>query len=378
MAGAPALVFRIASNPRQKAMPNHQVFLIHGMGNFAPNWAGPIKAAIRQTFNAYPRVAALGLADRFDFVEVTYNDVFDKWRKLWRDDAQSAAAAATALNLDSSAANQLVSLARSASGNSFFQTHVLDVALYRYLRQFSEEVDQSVRTQILERLNTFPAGQLPPWSAIAHSLGSAVLHNSLQAMFTQRVGGVALGDAYMPVNLFMVANVGKVLWNKGGDFYMSKVRPHGAQAVGFCTRYANFDHALDPFTHVDPFDPPPEWFPPDLARAQVFSQVSIARDDVQQLNVHGLSHYWSHPEVHVGIIRGLLDIPGVISNTERDAALAAWRAHRLANQAGAAAQARLMALLARQLQPWGQVVERLFDFRDAVLDAGLDPRDGET
>lgn len=158
---------------------------------------------------------ALGLFGHFDFVEITCNHVFDKWRAQWKADAD-AAGAAVALGLDSGLAGRLVALANGADGEDFFRTRVLDVILSRHLKQFSETVDQSVHKQILERLDAFPRGQQAQWSAIAHSLGTAVLHNTLHAMFTQPVDGVLLGDAYMPTNLYMVANVGKVLWNKGG------------------------------------------------------------------------------------------------------------------------------------------------------------------
>src|SRR5690349_10075929 len=129
-------------------MSKHQVFLVHGMGNFEPGWSLSLQAEIKQTFASYKGIAALGLVDRFDFVEINYNDVFDKWRQQWKDDADAAAKAAIGLQLDADVANKIAGFAKAPSGKSFFQTHVLDVAMYRYLRQFAEEVNQSVRQQI--------------------------------------------------------------------------------------------------------------------------------------------------------------------------------------------------------------------------------------
>jgi hypothetical protein len=359
-------------------MAKHQIFLIHGMGSYETGWSLAMQAEIRDSFAAYRKVDALGLIDRFDFVEIVYDDVFEKWRSMWKQDAAAAAAAATALNLDSGVADKLVSLADAPGGDAFFSTHVLDVVLYRYVKPLQQEVSQNVRKQILERLDAFPKGNLPQWSAIAHSLGTAVLNDTLHAMFTQTVDGVLLGDAYMPAYLFMLANVGKVLWNKGGDFYGSVVKPHPTETMGLCWKYCNFKHALDPIPQVDPFDPPAAWFPQHVDKDRVFADVEIPKGDIQDVNVHGLAHYWSHPSVHAEIIRTVTDIPELISQAEENAALKKWRAATLAATAKKEVQAELRALIARQTAPWSKVVERIFDFRRMVLEEGIDPREGES
>ena len=359
-------------------MPNHQVFIIHGMGDYEKDWSLNIQEEIGKTFAAYKKVNALAYIKEFDFVEVLYDDVFEKWRQMWKADAAAAAAAASAVGLDSGIADKLVELAQSPTGGSFFQTHVLDVVMYRYLKQFREEVDQKVRERIMGHLDAFPVGQLPTWSAIAHSLGTSVLHNTLHGMFTHPVNGVLLGDAYMPAYLFMVANVGKVLWNLGGDFYASKVKPHVLETKGLCWKYCNFDHQLDPFTHVDRFDPPPDWFPADVEKKRVFANVKIQNDDVQDLNVHAISHYWSHPDVHCEIIRTLLDNPRIIDAQEHNDALVEWRKKALKGAAKAKLQAELKALQTKKKSDWASIAESLAEFRKEVIKRGLYKRDGET
>jgi hypothetical protein len=359
-------------------MAKHQVFLIHGMGEFEAGWSLQMQAEMRKSFNAYEKVKEAGLADRFELVEIAYDAVFEDWRKMWKEDAEAAAKAAKLLGLDSGVADTLVSLAQSTNGDDFARTHIVDVVMYRYLRQVQEQVNQRVRKQIVERLDAFPKGDLPQWSAVAHSLGTAVLHDTLHAMFTQPVEGVLLGDAYMPAYLFMIANVGKVLWNKGGDFYNSVVKPHPVDTMGVCWKYDNFLHALDPIPQVDPFDPPASWFPPNIPRERVFANVVLPKDDVQDLNVHALSHYWSHPAVHVEIIGTLTDMPELITQKEYNAALKKWRDDRLATKKRNEVRAALQAYLDKQTAPWSKVVERIFEFREAILGEGLDPREGES
>lgn len=359
-------------------MAKHQIFLIHGMGNYDNGWSLLMQEEIRKSFAAYRKLDALAMVDRFDLVEILYDDVFEKWRRMWKEDAAAAAGALSLLGLDSGVAGKLVSLAQSTEGDDFFRTHVLDVVLYRYVKQFQEEVNQNLRRKILDHLNAFPKGDLPQWSAVAHSLGTAVLHNTLHGMFTHPVDGVLLGDAYMPAYLFMIANVGKVLWNLGGDFYSSKVKPHPTETMGLCWRYCNFHHELDPFVRVDPFNPPKSWFPEHVARERVFADVEIPKQDIQDLNVHGLTHYWTYPPVHVEILRTVTGVPELISDAERNTALAKWRKHTLAKKALNEAQDELRRLSKMKTDGWAEVVQRLFEFRDAVLEDGIDKREGET
>jgi hypothetical protein len=96
-----------------------------------------------------------------------------------------------------------------------------------------------------------------------------------------------------PDFVFMVANVGKLLWNKGGDFYSSVVRPHTVDSLGVCWKYCSFVHELDPFPMVDRFNPPASWFPEGTTPAQrptFLFEGEIPARDVQDVNVHGLTH----------------------------------------------------------------------------------------
>jgi hypothetical protein len=359
-------------------MAKHQVFLVHGMGNFEQDWSLGIKKLLRDSFQAYKDVASQGRVDDFDFVEILYDTEFEEWRQQWKKDAAAAAAAATQLGLDHGVATKLVDLAKSPSGGSFFQTHVLDVVMYRYLTPVAQAVSQSVRKQILERLKSFPQNDTASWSVIAHSLGTAVMHDTLHAMFTQAVDGVLLGSAFRPWYVFMVANVSRALWNKGGDFYASEVRPHVVDSVGLCWRYCNFHHELDPFPRVLPFNPPDTWFPPKVNRERVFLDVTLDKNDIQDVNVHGFSHYLSHPDVHVPIITTLLDWAEIISPAERSAAVKKWRAGRIADAPLKKAQQSLGGYVSSLKGDWTQFVGVFNDFRAMVIKNGLDPREGES
>ena len=351
-------------------MAKQQLFLVHGMGSYSKGWCLDAKQTLLDSFSAYAVPRAMGLAAQFDIVEINYNELFDDIRELWRENAEAAAGAMTAVGLADAAAKRLVDLANGATGDDFWRTHVLDVVMYRFLKQINERVMQSVRQQILDRLFAFPENDRPAWSILGHSLGTAVVNDTLHAMFTQPVNGVMLGDRFKPDFIFMVANVSKVLWNKGGDYYSSEVRPHTIDSLGMCWRYCNFAHELDPFPRVDPFDPPDRWFPPGTTPKQHAALLAngpeIPALDIQDVNVHGLTHYLSHPYVHAEIINTLTGMEAV-SQREIAAARTAWRKDSLSGNPLKTVTDLLKSNTATPAN-WKKIIDMLFAVRAAVVD----------
>ena len=358
-------------------MAKHQLFLVHGMGAYDKDWSLDAKQALLDAFGRYSLSKAMGLAGQFDFVEINYNDIFEEIRAIWKENAAEAAGALAALGLADSAANRLVELADVGTRDDFLRTHALDVVMYRFMKPISQRVSQSVRLQILSRLQAFPQNDQPSWSILGHSLGTSVVNDTLHAMFTQTVDGSVLGDRAKPDFVFMVANVARLLWNKGGDFYSSVVRPHTVDSLGICWKYCNFTHALDPFPMVDAFDPPAQWFPDGTTTAQrpifLFDGEIPARD-VQDVNVHGLTHYLSHPSVHSEIINTLAGFQ-VVTQTEVNTALREWREDTLPAQALKKVQDLLRENTAVPSN-WKKIIDMLFNIRSEVL-ASSKLKDGE-
>lgn len=350
-------------------MAKHQVFIVHGMGGFDKDWSLDAQKTLNDAFAQYPLVKQFGLTNQFEFVEIVYNHIFDEIRAQWQANATAASTALVATGLAETAANRLVELANGATGDDFWRTHALDVVLYRFMKPISERITQWVRLQILARLKAFPENDVPSWSVLGHSLGTAVVNDTLHAMFSQAVDGALLGDRFKPDFVFMVANVAKLLWNRGGDFYSSKVRPHTVDALGVCWRYCNFNHELDPFPLVDAFKPPLHWFPEGLSpdqRDTFYANVSIGAADVRDINVHGLNHYLSHPAVNSVLINTLVGFEAVRPK-DVSAALTNWRARKLSAGALTLAKGKLKALAGARAQNWLEIIEMLVTLRGLVL-----------
>ncbi len=355
-------------------MSKHQVFLVHGMGNFEKGWSASVKQLIVDCFARYPQLARDRYIDNFEFKEITYADVFESWRQQWKKDAAAAAKVVTALGLDGHAAARLVELASAPTGNRFWQTHVLDVVMYRFLMPLTEEVRRSVQAQIVGHIDHFPVNARPAYSVIAHSLGTAVSYETFHAMLTDP-GGLPI--AYRPVNVFAVANVSKSLWNRGGTCYPPEMGPSLSDHDGLCLRFANFSHALDPFSNFERFDPPPpSWFGTTAPPAAVYRSVELPAGDIQDFNVHGFEHYLGHPDVHVPLLRTLTKFDDLITDAEHEQAVAEWRKKLLTTKLRNQAQAELRKLLTGGSTGFGPEIESLLALRESILRLGKP--DGES
>jgi hypothetical protein len=348
------------------------------MGGFQEHWSLGVQQLLKDAFASFELPGKTGFDSDFQFVEVVYDDVFEDIRKLWRDEADKAQKAFALGGLDAPALKTLIDLANGASKDDFFRTHILDVGMFRFLKQVNEKLGQSLRRQILERLRAFSENDVPAWSVLAHSLGTAVTTETLHAMFTQPVDGKMLGDRFKPDFLFMVANVSRVLWSRGGEIYASEVKPHTLETRGMCFKYCDYAHELDPFPAALPFDrPPPSWFPSAALADVVYEHTAIDKLDIQELNVHSLTHYLSHPDVHVSIFRTLLGAEEFITKKEVDDALKKWRKSLLPLALKAKAIADLGGFKISDPTSFADIFKQIAGLRLGALKAGLNKTDGE-
>jgi hypothetical protein len=360
-------------------MSNHQVFIVHGMGNFENDiWAGNLKAQFRDLFGQYTKLRENNYVNGFDLHALNYSEVFEDYRQQWRNDAKKAADALlksdwSERKLDRKAADQLVKLANGATGDDFWRTHVLDVVMYRYLPQITQTIRRSIEVQIKERLKSF-GDDIPDYSIICHSLGTAVIYESFYAMIND---SPPLYQYFRPVNVFMVANVVKPLWNYGGTCYPTEMGPDSTNK-GFCNYFANFSHKLDPFSNFDRFDKPEaKWFSPTAQQDERYLNVDLPAEDIQITNVHALEHYLSHPDVHVPILRCLTGSYNNIPDTEHKKALVEWRAKSVKNKASGIATDTLKNYLIKSAtNGFKDELSSLLGFRKTVLALGR--QDGES
>lgn len=285
----------------------HKIVLVHGMGAHGKGWSADTQKKFKEQYNKLKSAFAPNFDKAFDFVEVTYDHVFENQRARWKDQADKIYESLKIGGITSGAMEELVEATQSLGKDNFFTTHVLDVVLYKWFPLMAEEVRLNVANTFLET-----AKSSSQWSIIAHSLGTAVVHDTLEAMFTENVDGKLLPRQYRPANLWMVANVSRVV--SQNDVYRSLVKPTLNSSHGLCNEYFSVRHEFDPFPMVKPF----QSNHPDGIRWRkeaegLYLHVPLAGKNTHDWNVHALSHYLEVPGCFFSIMQSFAGNLGINS-----------------------------------------------------------------
>ena len=311
--------------------------VVHGMGVNRADWVAAVVAQLNAVAARYPAFAdgpppfllaaspdddaPRPTADQTVVVAAGYDAELRAHVERFQRDTEAvlgaAAGAGIALPGDVAAALGTLDRAGETERNAFW-SHVVDVLLYRAFPL----VTQQLRVTVLDALARVLQRRDADVSVLAHSLGTAVVHDALSDLArgadprfaALRPPGVRLA------HLFMCANVSRLLERAlvgDLDVHQSPVAPlsvRGRDAM--IAEYWNFRHVLDPFARPRRFAPP--WPGDDFHPVDPLQHVA-------DFNVHALAHYLDSPEVHVPMLNALAGFARIDPATER-AAVAAYRA----------------------------------------------------
>jgi hypothetical protein len=357
-------------------MALHQIFVVHGMGNFKEGWSTDIQNVIKESYATYESASFAPFDNLFEFQEVTYNDLFEERREAWKNKAGEINLLLTANGFTDHAAQKLMKLANATTGDDFFRTHILDVIMYRFMPQIAEQIRRAIQLTILERLSEFPENEAIEWSIVAHSLGTSVIHDTLHAVFTHQVAGNQLSRILRPQVLCMVANVSRVLWNDI-DFYGTAVRPSPLPSEGVCNHYINAHHELDPFPRVKPFHKPADqWLSDNAVAAGSYKNVKVPKEELTDWNVHGFAHYLRNPRVHVPLYRALL-FDKFIKNPEFKTSRDQYAKGLLKKSVRNKIMRELEKVNPGALDDWEEITDVITKFRQLVLNNTTSSDEGE-
>jgi hypothetical protein len=291
-------------------------------------WNGcePVRDTLKKLYEQYAFSRLLPFDEQFEVKPLYYNDKFDDLRAKWATAADQVLALMKPGPHGGGAIAEMTAWARGANKNSFLRTHVLDVLLYRFCPTVAGQVRAAVHRQMLEGIRG-----AKQWSAIAHSLGTSVLHDTLVWMFDPASPSSLRPEGFRMEVLAMVANVSRVLESSENgarwDVYRSVVQPNVKVTKGVCNSFLNACHNWDPIPVPKKFKPTADWpDQPTRAAPGAFQDVRIDEIEKPKL-VHDLEHYLRNPAVHIALYRSLLALPGVVSPAEEKAALDAHRVH---------------------------------------------------
>ncbi len=199
------------------------LLLVHGMGKPTDETFAKWKEVLKALYERYSDGEAF--EDRFNCVNIEYDSIIEQRRDQWEDLIDAMAGAISGPSFLPSREDL-----ESVIEDNFFTTHILDVLLYRFV----EPVAQNVRAHVVQKISE--AVQAAPKSSeisiLAHSLGTSVVHDSVNAMY----------DTVSPTDfrfhlLGMIANVSRTLETPRWDVYDPKVRPGIDGSTTYATDY---------------------------------------------------------------------------------------------------------------------------------------------
>lgn len=283
-------------------MAKHRLLLMHGIGLHGDDWVsgeqGPVET-LKRAAKRYKFFQNKPLEEHVEFVPLSYDSVFQSIIAQWQADAS----AVTSLPGNTLGGSLDWLAGATEDEQTFWWTHVADVALYRCFPTYR----QAVRAHVMDDLTAAAQPAVDAGdnvSVIAHSMGTSVLHDVLHLVGSKEtLGGVPnafRARNFRLTNIIMLANVSRLLQTQDAEMkpaYTSIVRPGRlADAESYCSRYLNFRHEADPI----PF---PRMFEPVDFDPQRYSNIVIRH--YWQANVHDVSHYLLNPRVHIPILRAV-------------------------------------------------------------------------
>ncbi len=298
-------------------MAKKTLVVVHGMGQHTKaSVKKEVDDAFKAAFKLYDSLNGAKPSDKFDLVVFEYNSFFDDYRSALEENSNDILEALSGISGDlppiPKLAAAITQLDNSVKEDSFFNTHWLDVVLYRF-SLLSEPIRLELAAVIGEAIARVGSTNV---HVLGHSLGTAVLHDTLAKAYgaepLERDGKSLklLSNRDRLGGVHQVANVSRVL-ESFRNVDASEVRP----GHGCCSVFVEYRHKLDPFTKVKPFDPTDneEWISHAVWRS---AYQLVEPSSVTETNVHGLGHYLRNPMVHLMLFRLLFGFrPNVSEKT---------------------------------------------------------------
>jgi hypothetical protein len=165
-------------------MRKNVLFLVHGVGVHADDWAtktgGPVET-LKMAYSGYQTSAGADLDDRMEFVPIRYDDIFDKVLNRWQEMSHG-------IGVNLPIAQRISELLDESGGNaSTAIRYGADVLLYWGLPVVARAVRLRVMVALTGKVSSRDSGTaVPHYGVLGHSLGTTVVHDALHHLATDR------------------------------------------------------------------------------------------------------------------------------------------------------------------------------------------------
>jgi hypothetical protein len=277
------------------------VLVIHGMGSHEP---GNLKKQINEGLNEAARNFGLDDFDfneKVEFFQFNYSTFLDEIRQRDADHASSIAQHLTLLQgrgLGENIVTRLTEFFADFDEDDMLYTHWMDVVYYG-LMFWGEKIRVDFAKKINDVMIEANRGNRDV-HIIAHSLGTAVAHDTLAKLFrkdvdiTSEVPGLDIAK-FRISSLWTVANVSRLL-NLLNDIADPNKSIVNATDEGCCDYLVNVRNILDPFTWVKQYN----------REAGNYQLLEV--ETVRSKNTHDIGEYMAAPPVAASVFAYVLGI----------------------------------------------------------------------
>lgn len=316
-------------------MALHHVLCIHGIGRHSTKWTSDaddddqsFEDLLEELWDKYPATNRKGsFAKNAKIHSICYDDEVDKIFGAWKkhgDDLKAGLKLSPLLLDEVQWFTDVIDAAEKAKGKAHWgYTHLLDLLLFAASPTLQDRVVTHSGLQLVEAVKAAKGAKV---SVIGHSMGCAMAHKAIQALFNETVetpeGPQTLKGDFKFENVTMVANTSYALSRDRKTHYSGLVRPSLTAGEGCCFSWINANHMLDPVAQFQRFDHTrnPQWLDPKIEGRGWHRDIRMSR--ISSKSIHSLNHYFRDPALHIAFFELAFDAR--FTDPERGAAVDAF------------------------------------------------------
>lgn len=294
-------------------MAVHHVLCIHGIGKHSDDWVDDkddgeqsLAELLKLLWEKYPATRNKGsFAQRVKLHSIHYDDEIEKIFAHWEEQSNKLkeGLALSPMLMDQAAwFTEAIDKASAAKGEKDWRyTHLMDLLLFAGSPSIQDRLVTYVGAQVIDLVKRH--GESQRISVIAHSMGTAMAHKVIQALYNEGVdtpmGRQTLKRKFQFEHVCMVANTSFALSRDRKNHYQGIVRPSLTPGEGCSFTFLNVNHQLDPVGQFLRFDArkDPAWLDPRIEGRGWFQDLKPSR--ISAKNIHAITHYFRDPAVHI-------------------------------------------------------------------------------
>lgn len=295
----------------------HYIYFIHGIGKHSENWIEDedmettLKDKIKEVCGLYSSLKTdnTEVFDKLQLVPVHYDDVYSKLYNNWADQVKTLKEHMASAELTHPDIENLLEHAGDfqQGDEDFLYTHLYDVLWFWANDSIRGKIVTHVADQIFSHIKDHYEDASNSFSIVAHSMGTAVIHQVLQDLYTDQKYFPNLSSAFKFKLFMQVSNTSYVLSRDRRKHYDTVVKPSVYADAGVCRYMVNVSHKYDPISGLIPFEPELDsWLDDASSDPSLKVYTDIQTSKLSNSNIHSIVHYFDNPKVQWAFLESVL------------------------------------------------------------------------